>query len=186
MRASFFEVDVCSLTKMERQLNPAEKGERRGGPVGVPRDRLHRVTRDSCAGAACAGPKAHVCSQATRAKPALDDKSELERPGRRRGAGVLLLIVALGASWIPARHAASVEPMDALRGIDHSASCAVVPSRRRRVIMRCSQPRLLKPERGRPLGPRHRGQSNGQYPSASGVKSSVQRLVCDSDVRHDR
>jgi ABC-type lipoprotein release transport system permease subunit len=28
---------------------------------------------------------------------------------------VLLLIVVLGASWIPARRAASVQPMEALR-----------------------------------------------------------------------
>ena len=39
---------------------------------------MHRVTRDSFAGAACAGPKAQVRPPATRAKPALDDKSEGE------------------------------------------------------------------------------------------------------------
>jgi ABC-type antimicrobial peptide transport system permease subunit len=31
------------------------------------------------------------------------------------GAVLILLLVALGASWIPARRAASVEPMEALR-----------------------------------------------------------------------
>jgi ABC-type antimicrobial peptide transport system permease subunit len=31
------------------------------------------------------------------------------------GAAVLLMIVAVGASWIPARRAASVQPMEALR-----------------------------------------------------------------------
>jgi ABC-type lipoprotein release transport system permease subunit len=31
------------------------------------------------------------------------------------GAAVLLMIVATGASWIPARRAASVQPMEALR-----------------------------------------------------------------------
>ena len=36
-------------------------------------------------------------------------------PATMWGAAVLLLIVALGASWIPARRAASVQPMEALR-----------------------------------------------------------------------
>jgi ABC-type antimicrobial peptide transport system permease subunit len=36
-------------------------------------------------------------------------------PVTRWGAAGLLLIVALGASWIPARRAARVQPMDALR-----------------------------------------------------------------------
>src|SRR6266849_4635420 len=58
MLASFFAVDVCSLTKRESKLNRAEEGGRRGGRRACRRDRLHRVTRDSSAGAACAGPKA--------------------------------------------------------------------------------------------------------------------------------
>jgi len=36
-------------------------------------------------------------------------------PATLWGAAVLLMIVAMGASWIPARRAASVQPMEALR-----------------------------------------------------------------------
>ena len=43
MLASFFEVDVCSLAKRESKLNPAEKGGRRGGPVGVPEGPIAQV-----------------------------------------------------------------------------------------------------------------------------------------------
>ena len=68
MLASFFDVDVCSLATRESKLNAVGKGGRRGGPVGVLRDRLHRVTRDSCAGAACAGPKASMRPPAPRPK----------------------------------------------------------------------------------------------------------------------
>ena len=38
------------------------------GRWACPRDRMHRLTRDSFAGAACAGPKAHTRPLATRAK----------------------------------------------------------------------------------------------------------------------
>jgi ABC-type lipoprotein release transport system permease subunit len=36
-------------------------------------------------------------------------------PATLLGAAVLLMIGAVGASWIPARRAASVHPMEALR-----------------------------------------------------------------------
>ena len=39
---------------------------------------MAQVNRDSFAGAACAGPKAKHARPATRAKPALDDKSKGE------------------------------------------------------------------------------------------------------------
>jgi putative ABC transport system permease protein len=36
-------------------------------------------------------------------------------PATLWGAAALLMIVAIGASWIPARRASSVQPMEALR-----------------------------------------------------------------------
>src|SRR6266404_1700376 len=69
MLASFFEVDVCSLARKGEQTQPGEKKEDgAGGRWACRRDRLHRVTRDSFAGAACAGPKAQIRPPATRAK----------------------------------------------------------------------------------------------------------------------
>src|SRR5438876_4465411 len=77
MLASFFEVDVCSLARKGEQTQPGRKKEDgAGGRWACRRDRLHRVVRDSFAGAACAGPKAKVRPPATRAKPALGDNSE--------------------------------------------------------------------------------------------------------------
>jgi hypothetical protein len=43
MLASFFEVDVCSLAKMESKFNRAEKGGRRGGAAGVPEGQIAQV-----------------------------------------------------------------------------------------------------------------------------------------------
>src|SRR5437667_9404375 len=58
MLASFFEVDVCSLARKGEQTQPGGKKEdSAGGRWACRRDRLHRVTRDSFAGAACAGPE---------------------------------------------------------------------------------------------------------------------------------
>src|ERR1035437_8717485 len=69
MMFSFFEVDVCSLAGTESKLNP--EGKRRtargdGGRAFGPH--WHRFTRDSFAGAACAGPKASERRPAPRAK----------------------------------------------------------------------------------------------------------------------
>src|SRR6266852_1136426 len=69
MLASFFEVDVCSLARKGEQTQPGGKKEDgAGGRWACRRDRVHRVTRDSFAGAACAGPKAQTRPPATRAK----------------------------------------------------------------------------------------------------------------------
>src|SRR5688572_8681910 len=58
MLASSFEVDVCSLARKGEQTQPGEKKEDgAGGRWACRRDRLHRFTRDSFAGAACAGPE---------------------------------------------------------------------------------------------------------------------------------
>jgi hypothetical protein len=68
-RASFFDVDVCSLARKGEQTQPGGKREDgAGGRWACRRDRLHRFSRDSFAGAACAGPKAQTRSLATRAK----------------------------------------------------------------------------------------------------------------------
>src|SRR6266545_5793197 len=96
MLASFFDVDVCSLARKGEQTQPGGKKEDgAGGRWACRKDRLHRVTRDSFAGAACAGPKAHVRPPATRAKPAL------RRQVRGREAKTTVIVVVKKGATAP-------------------------------------------------------------------------------------
>ena len=97
MRASFFEVDVCSLARRESKRNPVEKGGRRGGRWACRRDRLHRFTRDSFAGAACAGPTAQIRPPATRAKTCA------RRPSRGRAARTTVIVAVKKGTSAPER-----------------------------------------------------------------------------------
>src|SRR5436305_3481167 len=82
MLASFFEVDVCSLTKMESKLNPVGKRRTARGVGG-------RAGGSDCTGSAVTALLARPVrdrrpkdARRPRARtPALDDKSEGERHG---------------------------------------------------------------------------------------------------------
>src|SRR5437870_10191149 len=98
MLASFFEVDVCSLARKGEQTQPGGKKEDgAGGRWACRRDRLHRFTRASFAGAACAGPKAQARPAATRAKTCA------RRQFRRREARVTIVAVKKEATAPPER-----------------------------------------------------------------------------------